>query len=112
MLRGAFRQAVGCALASALAASGCAMSRAPAQMETGQADGKGADSQATDAWVQSRLDDRGRARVAAARAHAVSALRRELAFDPDATTRAALGLPDAVAALRLCSALEQSLWAA
>jgi hypothetical protein len=67
---------------------------------------------AIDAWVQSRLDDRSRARVAAARAHAVSALRSELAVDCDASTRAALGLPDAVAALRLCNALEQSLWAA
>ena len=56
---------------------------------------------AIDAWVQPRLDDRGRARVAAARAHAVSALRSELACVPDAVTRAALGLPDAVAALRL-----------
>jgi hypothetical protein len=67
---------------------------------------------AIDAWVQSRLDDRGRARVAAARADAVGALRRELGCVPDELTRVALGLPDAVAALRLCSALEQSLWAA
>ena len=66
---------------------------------------------AIDAWVQSQLDDHGRARVGAARAHAVNALRSEIACVPDATTRAALGLPDAAAALRLCSALEHSLWA-
>jgi len=67
---------------------------------------------AIDAWVQPRLDERSRARVAAARAHAVGALRSELAYVTDAATRAALGLPDEAAALRLCSALEQSLWAA
>ncbi|HMI89860.1 MAG TPA: hypothetical protein VK509_00790 [Polyangiales bacterium] len=67
---------------------------------------------AVDAWARSHLDERSRARVAAARAEAVDTLRCELAFDPDASTRSALGLPDAVAALRLCSALEQSLWAA
>lgn len=67
---------------------------------------------AIDAWVQSQLDDDARARIAAVRAQAVAALRSELACAPDADTRAALGLPDATAALRLCSALEQSLWAA
>jgi hypothetical protein len=67
---------------------------------------------AIDAWVQPRLDDRGRTRVAAARAYAVSALRGELACVPDAVTRAALGLPDALAAIRLHNALEQSLWTA
>ena len=30
---------------------------------------------------------------------------------PDVATRSVLGLPDSAAALRLCSALEQSLWA-
>jgi hypothetical protein len=67
---------------------------------------------AIDGWVQSRLDDGARARVAAARARAVGELRGELAHVPDATTRAALGWPDATAALRVCSALEQSLWTA
>jgi hypothetical protein len=67
---------------------------------------------AIDAWVRSRLDDRSRARVASARAEAVKGLRSELAFTLDAAPRTALGMPDAAAALRLCSALEQSLWAA
>jgi hypothetical protein len=67
---------------------------------------------AIDAWVQSRLDQRSRARVATARADAVTVLRSELAYAPDAVAREALGLPDRAAALRLCSALERSLWAA
>lgn len=67
---------------------------------------------AIDAWVQTRLDAPARARVAAARAQAVSTLRAELACSTDVAARAALGLPDDLAALRLHSALEQALWAA
>ena len=66
---------------------------------------------AVDAWAQSRLDERSRARVAAARAEAVTMLRCELAVAPDPATRTALGLPDAIGAQRLCTVLEQSLWA-
>jgi hypothetical protein len=66
---------------------------------------------AVDAWACSRLDERGRARVAAARSEAVMALRCELHLAPNTATRAALGLPDPSAALRLCSVLERSLWA-
>ena len=67
---------------------------------------------AVDAWARSRLDEVSRARVAAARTEAVNTLRCELLCPPNATTRDALGLPDPVAARRLCSALEQSLWVA
>src|SRR5262249_20169897 len=63
-----------------------------------------------DAWVQSRLHACARARVAQARAQAVSALRAELACAPDSATRDVLGLPDAHAALQLCASLEQALW--
>jgi hypothetical protein len=66
---------------------------------------------AVDAWACSRLDERSRARVAAARAEAVTTLRCELSLAPDPSTREALGLPDAIGALRLCTVLEQSLWA-
>jgi hypothetical protein len=65
---------------------------------------------AIDAWVQPRLDEGGRARVAAARVRAVSTLRGELAWAPDPSAWAALGWPDPAAALRLHSVLEQTLW--
>ena len=65
---------------------------------------------AVDAWLWQRLDVSSRARVTAARAQAVRDLRDELSCDCDPTTRPPLGLPDATAALRICSALERSVW--
>lgn len=66
---------------------------------------------AIDAWLCSRLDESGRARVAAAREIAVSTLRSELARDVAcAAASAELGLPDAATALRLYSVMERTLW--
>ncbi|HMI91802.1 MAG TPA: ferritin-like domain-containing protein [Polyangiales bacterium] len=62
------------------------------------------------AWIHDRLDAGARARVDAARARAVARLRAELACAADGAERAALGFPDAAAALRLHDALARSLW--
>jgi hypothetical protein len=62
------------------------------------------------AWLHDRLDAGARARVDQARECAVAGLRAELAYAPAEPERAALGLPDAAAALHLHDTLARSLW--
>lgn len=63
-----------------------------------------------DAWLCAQLDDAGRARVAEAKSNAVRTLRSELASHCGGSASAKLGLPNAAAALTLCSVLERSVW--
>jgi hypothetical protein len=61
-------------------------------------------------WFDSMLDASARARVAAARRHAVTRLLAGARQEPAAALRAALGLPSASVAERLAHGLAGTLW--
>lgn len=63
-----------------------------------------------DAWLQARLCDAARERVAAARETAVAQLSLELGAEPDGPLQTLAGLPSACAAQRIHAALQAELW--
>lgn len=67
-------------------------------------------SHALHAWILGKLDADGRARVRAAQARAIDALRAAAGEEPDAMLRERAGLPDAVTALTLIDQLAWELW--
>ena len=61
------------------------------------------------AWLDGRLDDAARRRVARARARAVAALTVQLRREPEAGTKGPLGLPSANEASRAFAALREAV---
>lgn len=64
------------------------------------------------AWLETRLGDEAKARVAAASQAAVRELRAEVGREQPDLVRAIVGLPDAAEATRMVDAMSVSLWAA
>jgi hypothetical protein len=62
-------------------------------------------------WLDTKLDARARARVAATRDEAVQTLAREAAKDPHPSVRSLLGVPTAAEARLLIGELGKTLWA-
>jgi len=64
------------------------------------------------AWIDARLDSREKARIVDARKRAITALRRELAWDPPHELVTAAGVPTSKHALELLERAARALWAA